>query len=1065
GQQISGVWTASGANAIVFTPTAPFPADTYTVTAYPTDSLGNSGTQQIVFSNRDLTPPVTDISLSGTQGSDGWYSTSVTVTLTSSDGGDSSGVDKTWYSFNGSAWSQYTGPFVLDTDGANRVYYYSIDRAGNSETAKSREVKINKTGLVGSWRMDNDWLDSSVVGNNAAAVPAVGGAAFSEDSKAGSHSGGFDGANDYARVPNSPTLDLKLFTLEAWIKPFDVNKMSQVVLSKNYQYHLAFDETTGKIRAQFRNAAGEIISVSGSQPLVNNQWYHIAASFDGASLKLYINGEPAGEKPFSGTLASQNYDLLIGQQANDCAPAPGCVGGDYYFKGLVDEVSIFNRPLAETEIRARYQSSIVSTPTVEPVTSPTASSAITLTGTKPADTWISINNVQAAPSDSLTSWHGTFTLQSGENTLNIAAVNPDGHKSEAVTLTLILDNTPPVVAGVIPADNALLNSVASIDIMLSDDRSGVDYTGSLNDAVVKDSAGNSIGGSWSVQGGHLVFTPSGLLPEDSYTVTIYPVDLLGNKGTFSSSFIVDLPPPPPTVNSVTTPTRSLNQIIAGSKPAGTAIIINNVQKVSLNPSTTWSYTYSLSEGLNTLNIIARDAAGLDSTPVSVDIVLDTTSPVFTIDTYRSPSPSATQTISGAKEPGSIVKMNGAAIFGQADLNPIWSYTISLTEGITNHFVFTATDAIGNELVRSLDIIYDISAPAMLGPGALAADGSGKGTEATISWPAYMETSDVAYYRVYLSSSDFTDITSMSAQKTVNKGTKTSKLTGLTLGATYYFAVVPVDANGNYNPMVNTTSGTPVDTAAPEDVTISTVTSGYDNSNGNYITIKWAPCANSAGDFAGQVIYADSGTGYDAGTPIDKTLATFTKTGLADSTKYRFKLTMKDAGGRESTGIIAEAVTRLNNPSGLKATSGNGNVSLAWNKVSGPLSGLGGQDSSAYVKQYNIYRIASDIQQTDARSMALIKSLAPSSTSYVDTGLTNGTAYQYAITAVNTFGAEKTDVSGLSATPRMDETGPVISGFNITQGQVIKAPMTITASATDAESSMDRIELYIDGQPP
>ena len=45
---------------------------------------------------------------------------------------------------------------------------------------------------------------------------------------------------------------------------------------------------------------------------------------------------------------------------------------------------------------------------------------------------------------------------------------------------------------------------------------------------------------------------------------------------------------------------------------------------------------------------------------------------------------------------------------------------------------------------------------------------------------------------------------------------------------------------------------------------------------------------------------------------------------------------------------------------------------------------------------------------------------------------------------------------------MDETGPVISSFNITDGQVITAPITITASATDSESSMDRLDLYIDG---
>ena len=60
---------------IIFTPSSPFPESTYTVVIYPTDALGNKGTGQIKFTNHDITPPVTTITLSGTKDSAGWYST------------------------------------------------------------------------------------------------------------------------------------------------------------------------------------------------------------------------------------------------------------------------------------------------------------------------------------------------------------------------------------------------------------------------------------------------------------------------------------------------------------------------------------------------------------------------------------------------------------------------------------------------------------------------------------------------------------------------------------------------------------------------------------------------------------------------------------------------------------------------------------------------------------------------------------------------------------------------------------------------------------------------------
>lgn len=74
-------------------------------------------------------------------GENGWYVTPVTVTLEATD--DASGVSHTLYKIDNGEWKTYTGPFVIDTDGAHTVYYYSVDNAGNEEHTQTRQVNID----------------------------------------------------------------------------------------------------------------------------------------------------------------------------------------------------------------------------------------------------------------------------------------------------------------------------------------------------------------------------------------------------------------------------------------------------------------------------------------------------------------------------------------------------------------------------------------------------------------------------------------------------------------------------------------------------------------------------------------------------------------------------------------------------------------------------------------------------------------------------------------------------------------------------------------------------------
>jgi len=113
----------------------------------------------------DTAKPVTTIEFSGTMGGDGWYTSSVTATLSATD--ELSGVDSTWYKLDTGIWTVYTAPFTVSSDGQHTVECYSVDNAGNKEDTKFMDFKIDKTspitehefdGVIG----DEGWFVSNV---------------------------------------------------------------------------------------------------------------------------------------------------------------------------------------------------------------------------------------------------------------------------------------------------------------------------------------------------------------------------------------------------------------------------------------------------------------------------------------------------------------------------------------------------------------------------------------------------------------------------------------------------------------------------------------------------------------------------------------------------------------------------------------------------------------------------------------------------------------------------------------------------------------------------------------
>jgi hypothetical protein len=106
---------------------------------------------------------------------------------------------------------------------------------------------------------------------------------------------------------------------------------------------------TGNIRWTI-NSSVTIADLDNNFVLAPDQFYHVVATYDGATLMLYIDGELNAFKTLTGTIKTTDFQLLIGQMLPDVS--------DYNFKGVIDEVIIYDYALNPDEVQNIYMGNI-----------------------------------------------------------------------------------------------------------------------------------------------------------------------------------------------------------------------------------------------------------------------------------------------------------------------------------------------------------------------------------------------------------------------------------------------------------------------------------------------------------------------------------------------------------------------------------------------------------------------------------------------------------------------------------------------------------------------------------
>lgn len=231
-------------------------------------------------------------------------------------------------------------------------------------------------------------------------------------------------------------------------------------------------------------------------------------------------------------------------------------------------------------------------------------------------------------------------------------------------------------------------------------------------------------------------------------------------------------------------------------------------------------------------------------------------------------------------------------------------------------------------------------------------------------------------------------------------------TAVTNGVEYYYKVAGVN-NAGIGPRSNEAKGKPqvAPPSAPGNLTATT--------GNTQVSLGW----NAVQGATSYLLYRGTTSGGQAATPV-RTINNGTSvvdTGLTNGTKYYYKVAAANPGGigprSNEVWAIPNAVPAA--PAGLTSEPGDAKIGLKWTAVTGAAS-------------YNVYR-----GTTAGGEAATPVATGVTSTSYLNTGLTNGTAYFFKVAAVNSAG-----VSAMS-----NET-------SATPGALPTAPATLAADADD-----------------
>ena len=337
------------------------PNTTYNYRVKSKDGSGNLAvSDNFTFTTADIDSIAPTVSITAPAG--GTITNTITLAANASDNIAVAGVqfkvDGTNVSSEDTS-SPYTVSWTSNTvaNGTHTITAVARDTAGNTTTSAAVTVNVQNTGtgsgLIGAWSFNEGTgstvSDTSGLGN----IGSIFQATWYTTGKYGKALS-FDGTNDYVSVPDSNSLDLtNKMTIEAWVRPTASSGWRTVMMKENgseMAYGMYARESTNRPSAWLRinPTSGSSYSAGATPALTLNTWTHMASTYDGTTLRLFINGVQRATRATTGNMYSSGDPLKFGGNA---------IWGEY-FAGQLDEIRVYNRALSASEIQTDMNTAI-----------------------------------------------------------------------------------------------------------------------------------------------------------------------------------------------------------------------------------------------------------------------------------------------------------------------------------------------------------------------------------------------------------------------------------------------------------------------------------------------------------------------------------------------------------------------------------------------------------------------------------------------------------------------------------------------------------------------------------
>ncbi len=219
--------------------------------------------------------------------------------------------------------------------------WYSITDGGGFSLAiiePGDSAIYSSQGLVAHWKFDegsgNTATDSAGTNNGT----LIGNPTWTAGRINGALS--FDGVDDYVVAAPVAALTGDTLTAQAWIRTSEFAGLWNPVMTQNAGGNGYYFYISNSRPAFYLVVGPAYVQATSLDQIESDKWYHIAGTNDGSNLKLYVDGQLKDTDNSTGFLGVGS-NAYIGYEPTS----------SLYYKGLIDDVRVYNRAISESEFK------------------------------------------------------------------------------------------------------------------------------------------------------------------------------------------------------------------------------------------------------------------------------------------------------------------------------------------------------------------------------------------------------------------------------------------------------------------------------------------------------------------------------------------------------------------------------------------------------------------------------------------------------------------------------------------------------------------------------------------